>query len=502
MKLAFTGKQMKELDAFTIQDRGIPALVLMERAALAVAEEIETGGYDTGRILVVCGSGNNGADGVAAARLLHLKGYRVEYSVEGSPEKYSEELKRQRKIAENYQVKAVTNPAYGEYTVIVDALFGVGLSREIRGVYAGIIRGINESRASVVAVDIPSGLDSRTGAVLGAAVCAQATVTFAYAKTGLLLGQGRRHTGKLRVADIGIYAPDGGTGQGYMLAEERDLPGMLCRDPAGNKGTFGKVLLIAGSETMAGAAYLAGKAVLRSGAGMLKIYTSANNRDFLLQMLPEAMVAVYPPGRPDLEELERSMEWADITGIGPGLSTGADAQAVLEFFMEKNRKPCVIDADALNLLSRRPELLRQVDFPCVLTPHVGEFSRLCKKTTASIKEEPVESVRAFLDEYPVTVVCKNACTVTACRDKSVWLNTSGSSALATAGSGDVLTGILLGFLAQADGHFEEQRVPLCVYLHGWLGERAAIRLSTPSVTAGDLLEELVHGIRALEKDGR
>lgn len=493
---------MRALDALTIQEMGVPALVLMERAALAVADEIETGGYDTARILIMCGSGNNGADGVAAARILHLRGFRTEYSVAGKPEKYSEELKRQLRIAENYHVKAVTNPSYGEYTVIVDALFGVGLSREVRGTYADIIRGINESGASVVAVDIPSGLDSAAGAVLGTAVRADVTVALAYPKTGLLLGQGRRCTGSLRVADIGIYAPEKGAGTRYMLAEDRDLYALVRRDPEGNKGSFGKVLLIAGSETMAGAAYLAGKAVLRSGAGMLKIFTSENNREFLLRMLPEAMIAAYPPGRPDFGELERAMEWADIAGIGPGLSTGADACAVLEFFMKRNRRPCVIDADALNLLSRRRKLLEQIAFPCVLTPHIGEFSRLSARAAEAIKADPAESAQAFARSYPVTLVCKDARTVTACRDGSVWINTSGSSALATAGSGDVLTGLLLGFLAQAPGHFEERRVPLCVYLHGKLGEKAALRLSTASVTAGDLLEELVYATRELEKGAR
>ncbi|HIU76239.1 MAG TPA: NAD(P)H-hydrate epimerase, partial [Candidatus Pelethocola excrementipullorum] len=205
MKRIVTGYQMKALDAYTIETMGVPSLVLMERAALAVTDEILSGDYSLDRILVVCGTGNNGGDGVAVARILHLKGYKVAIFAAGNPDRYSDGMKVQMKIAQNYHVDFVTKPDYHEYTVIVDAIFGVGLARPVKGNYLKIINRLNLSAIPVVAVDIPSGLHSDTGAVMGAAIRATATITFAFSKPGLLMGHGQTHAGKVITADIGIY---------------------------------------------------------------------------------------------------------------------------------------------------------------------------------------------------------------------------------------------------------------------------------------------------------
>lgn len=512
MKKVVTGQQMKELDTFTIEKMGVPSLVLMERAALAVAEEVLRGGYSTKRILVVCGSGNNGGDGVAAARILHLKGYHVDIWEVGNPEKYSEGMKAQTAIAGNYRINFVTNPVYHEYTVIVDAVFGVGLTREITGRYAEIIEQINQSRVPVVAVDIPSGINSDTGKQMGCAVHAAATVTFAYGKAGNFLGDGQTHCGKVIIADIGIYAPDRIADEKMLLPcangkdvslyqiEECDLQRLPKRQENGNKGTFGKVLLIAGSEHMAGAALLAGKACMRAGCGMLKIYTVRGNRDFLLAGLPEAMLSVYEDGEDETVQLQQDLDWADVIGIGPGLSTNPRAARILEYVLKyKGQKPCVMDADALNLLSVHMELLDESESPCILTPHIGEFARILGEETSAIKGDPVDWAWAFSKKYGVVCVCKDARTVTMMPDGTGYINTSGCSALATAGSGDVLTGILLGLLAQTPGHQEIQIAPLAVYLHGRLGERAARRLSAAGVLAEDLIDELVIMQRELEQ---
>lgn len=502
MKKIVSGNEMKALDAFTINEMKVSSLVLMERAALAVVDELLSGAYDVKKILIVCGSGNNGGDGVAAARILHLKGYDVSLWEAGNPEKYSEGMKAQREIAGNYQLKFVTNPECSEYTVIVDAVFGVGLAREITGRYQEIIEKINRSGRPVIAVDIPSGIHSDTGNVMGCAVRAAATVTFAYTKAGILLGMGQTYSGKVVTADIGIYEPKS---QGRLSVpllcemESSDLNRLPKRREDGNKGTFGKVLLIAGSKNMAGAAFLAGMASLRSGCGMLKIYTAEENRNFLLSSLPEAMLSVYGE-EPDIEQLAKDMQWADVIGVGPGLSMNPPANEILQYVLkEKGTKPCVLDADALNLLSLHMSLLEEAAFPCILTPHLGEFSRLSGQSITEIRRDPVESVRTFSNRYGVTCVCKDARTLTVMPDGTGYINTSGCSALATAGSGDVLTGLLLGILAQTPGHCEIEVIPMTVYLHGLLGTRAAARLSKGGVTARDLIEELIKIEKELER---
>lgn len=503
MKRIVTGYQMKALDAYTIETMGVPSLVLMERAALAVTDEILSGDYSLDRILVVCGTGNNGGDGVAVARILHFKGYKVAIFAAGNPNRYSDGMKAQIKIAQNYHVDFVTKPDYHEYTVIVDAIFGVGLARPVMGNFRKIIDQINLSNIPVVAVDIPSGLHSDTGAVMGAAIRAAATITFAFSKSGLLMGHGQTHAGKVITADIGIYETNEDPGEKpetvLYQTEEEDLFQLPKREETGNKGTFGKVLLIAGSKSMAGAALLSGKACLRTGAGMLKIYTARENRDFLLSNLPEAMLSIYDSDDVDTKQLQKDMEWADVIGIGPGLSTEPQAAELLEYVMKnKEQKPCVIDADALNLLSLHMSLLKTAAPPCILTPHIGEFSRLTAVSIQDLKADITTAAREFVQNYGVTCICKDARTLTMLFDGTGYINTSGCSALATAGSGDILTGILLGLLAQTPGHDDIHIAPLAVYLHGLLGQLASARLSKAGVLASDLIEELTRINKKLE----
>ena len=295
MQELVTAIQMRRSDAHTIEHQNMPSAVLMERAALSVVDVLLQN-HDPKRILAVCGTGHNGGDGVAAARILTLRGYQAEIFPVGNPDHYSEGMKAQMEIAEKYRIPVVKNPVFAEYTVIIDAVFGTGLSRPVTGVYAAVIDQINESHVPVISVDIPSGIHTDTGRILGTAVRASETVTFAFEKPGLYLPPGSICAGTIHTADIGItgcFAP-GETR--YYRMEQEDLVPFLQRDPLGNKGTFGKILIAAGSREICGAALLCSEAAFRSGAGMLRILTEEHNRLPLLMKLPEAMLNLYREG--------------------------------------------------------------------------------------------------------------------------------------------------------------------------------------------------------------
>lgn len=256
MKRIVTGKEMKALDRDTIEEMGVPSLVLMERAGLAAANALRESEFPLEKVLILCGSGNNGADGVVIARLLHLWGYQTDVCILGNPEHFTEEMKKQIDIGKKYGLSFVKTFHQKEYTTIVDAIFGVGLSREVTGIYGEVIRNLSHYQGKILSVDIPSGISADTGQILGCAVHADLTVTFAFLKAGLCLYPGASYAGKLLVADVGIYAPKKEEGSSVIFAcEKRDLE-HIVRKPEGNKGTFGKILLVAGSSGMFGAAYL------------------------------------------------------------------------------------------------------------------------------------------------------------------------------------------------------------------------------------------------------
>ncbi len=498
MKRILTAAQMKAADGNTIQNMGVPSLVLMERAALACVEELLNGTWDMKKVLAVCGPGNNGGDGTAVARILKTKGIDAELFCLGNPEKYSEGMRAQKKIAENYGVREVKNPIFSEYTVIIDAIFGIGVSRPLAGEYRAAVESIVASGVPVLAVDIPSGIHTDTGEVLDAAVKARTTVTFACAKPGLLLDSGKRYAGEVIVRDIGIDVAAGKEETPwYGAAEKEDLDRFLYRTPTGNKGTFGKVLVAAGSSEMCGAAVLCARAVLASGAGMVKVVTEKNNRTPLFCALPEAMADFYEEGKllPG-EKLEQDLAWADTIVAGPGLSKSETAKELLRFVAERAKVPLVLDADALNLIAEEPELLENCRAEKVMTPHVGELSRLLHRSIAECKRDPVGSAREAAEKYHACCVRKDSVTVTAEEGQErYYINTSGCSALATAGSGDVLSGITGAYLAKR--HCEKEKTislaeaaALAVFAHGKAGELAEAESNASYVTASEIIKGL------------
>ena len=489
MREFVSGTQMKQLDRYTIQEIGIPSLVLMERAARSVYDTMIKERLPLKKVLVLCGSGNNGADGVALARMLHLSNISVDVEILGNPSHFTTEMKQQIEIAKKYQVAFVKNKSLSEYTTIVDAIFGVGLDREVGGGYKEKIKEINQADAKVVAVDIPSGIDSATGKVLGCAVCADWTVSFAYEKLGTVFYEGAEYAGNVRVADIGIVKmPEICFPISTYTFEEKDLKEKLFRRESGNKGTFGKVLLIAGNEMTSGAALLSASSALHTGVGMVKVHTRKENRAILPVQLPEAMYCFYGKKEIKSEALAESLEWADVVGIGPGLGTNKQAEELLEFVLKYSKRPLVIDADGLNLLKSKLDLLEKYEYPVIMTPHLGEFSRLSGLSIKEWKQQPIELTNKLAHFYNVTLVCKDARTVIADGGQNVYVNTTGNSGMATAGSGDVLTGILAGLLAQKVD--PSDAALLGMWIHGRAGDLAMEQEGVYGLLARHLLEYL------------
>lgn len=513
MKYILTAEQMKASDAATIQRIGIPSLVLMERAALQCVRAMEEEGIDTSRTLVVCGSGNNGGDGFAIARLLVEAGNEVDTIFVGNMDSRSEETCRQMQILEKLGIPVGNSLPEREYSVIIDAIFGIGLCREITGRYSEVIRKLNAYTGAKVAVDIASGISADSGKVLGCAFRADLTVTFAYAKTGHLLYPGAAYSGRVLVRRIGIHNPElEQSEEVYYTLERADAAMMLPERKAdSNKGSFGKVLCITGSRGMSGAAYLSAKAAYLAGAGLVRIYTEESNRQILQQLLPEAVMSTYVDrtedpmdgdSEPDcFAELPSLLAWADVVCIGCGLGRSAASEALVRIVLRHNQKPCVMDADALNILADfTPEeeaLWKPEEGSYILTPHMKEMSRLTGYTIEDLKENRTILAKEYARRKQITCVLKDSRTIVAQTGKPVYLNTTGNSALAKGGSGDVLAGLTAGLLAQKLPSYEA--AVLGTYLHGLAGEEAGNSCGLRSALAEDILTGIRKTLKNLEE---
>ena len=483
-------------------DLGIPSLVLMERAALSVVHFLDhhREQYDTDCVLAVCGPGNNGGDGAAIVRILRERGLDARVLFVGSRDKCSAQMTQQLAILENIDASCVldaaaldeaeTDSLFRHATLLVDALFGIGLRRAVTGAFAEAIDRMNAAPAPVIAVDMPSGVHTDTGEICGTAVRAAVTVTFTCAKPGLYLFPGASCAGRIEVRPVGIALPEKADVQQELLQlTEADLTGLHARDESGNKGTFGKLLIIAGSKQISGAAALCATAALRSGAGMVRVYTEESNRPILGSLLPEALMTTYSCRHWSPDGLLEAMDWADGTVAGPGMGTDETAVKILQTFLEKNTKPAILDADALNILSQM-DTIPAVEFPCAITPHLGEMSRLTGISVEDIKAHLVSVAANAAAESGVTVLLKDARSITALPDGRCWINTTGSSALATAGSGDVLAGIAGALMLRKD-NLPAPAAAVAACIHGLCGERAAgEKHSRAAVIASDLFGQI------------
>lgn len=482
-----TGEQMRRADLYTIEEIGVPSMVLMERAALEVVRCMEEEQLDFRKVLVICGSGNNGGDGYAIARLLHLKGHDVTIFFAGNSQKRSEENAQQAKIAAHYEIPVITNLGTEEYSVIIDALFGTGLKREVTGHYREVLCSVNQMAGKKVAVDLPSGIHDTTGARMGIAFCADLTVAIAFPKKGLFLQEGNVCAGKILTGDIGISSETFSEGTVTFGYEKQDLfLGFPKRKKNSHKGSYGKVLMIAGSKGMSGAAYLSAKAAYAVGAGLVQIYTHEENRVILQQLLPEVIITTYDTF--DSEQLEKLIQWADLIGIGCGLGKSDTAERVMQYTLKRALVPCVVDADGINILSKHMEWIEETNALIVLTPHMKEMSRMLQCSVKELIEQRMEKLHAFVERYKVVCVLKDARTLVAKEHQNTYLNLSGNAAMAKAGSGDVLAGVIVGILAQQCEPYTS--ACLGVFLHGLAGDMARDKKGAYSVLASDLVAEI------------
>lgn len=495
-----TSEEMQTYDRNTTEYFKVPSLVLMEQAALALTEELlSLSPFRT--VLVLAGKGNNGGDAMAAARILFQKGFKVCVCVVGNDtlnkEAFSESTALQFSILQRMQVPIVTRPRKTSYDLIIDGIFGVGLNREITGETAGLIREINSYTGKKAAIDIPSGIHATTGRIMGTALKADVTITFAFLKRGCFLYPGAAYVGRIVKKEIGITAQSFLGNTPSMFALNGNVKEYLpARDPAGHKGSFGKILLIAGSSAIAGAALLAGKSAFLAGCGMLRICTHKEQRREIFRALPEALVDSYETKEEALLLLEKGIPWADVIAMGPGIGTDETAGAMLEAVICHGTKPLVLDADALNLLAKPNyfSLLQQVQekeetrHKLILTPHLMELSRLSHQDRTVLETQGIEAAQALSEQFEGVLVKKDARTVICAKNKPLAINLCGNSGMATAGSGDVLTGITAAMLASGMDAFEA--AVAAVYLHGKAGDAAAAKKGEYSLMASDLWNEL------------
>ena len=481
MKYLYTNKEAKAIDTHAIQTVGLPSLVLMEKAAMSVVSVLTAREQKKAKVLVVCGTGNNGGDGIAVARILHEMGYPAAVTVIGETEHMTEETKRQLEIAAQCEVPVLSISSITEYPfdVIVDGIFGIGLNRDVEDVYEKIIADINGSGAKIYSLDIPSGINGTTGTVMNKAVRADCTITFGINKLGLVLHPGCEYAGEVIVADIGFPNVSVQNTMGNVYHYElSDLPDLLPDRPArSHKGTFGKVLVVAGSETMSGACYLAAKAAYTAGAGLVRVISTENNREILLTSLPEILFS-------SREELEEAVEWADAVVIGPGLGVSEEAEEMVRYVLENSPVPTVIDGDGIRLCSKRADCLTD-NF--ILTPHVKEMSYLTGMSVTELQQDILGTTRDNAEQWGCIMVQKDARTVVS-DGAECYLNLCGNNGMATGGSGDVLAGIIGGLLGQKMEPFAAAK--LGVYLHGLAGDVMISEKGTYGLMASDLISGL------------
>ncbi|MEO6731011.1 MAG: NAD(P)H-hydrate dehydratase [Ferruginibacter sp.] len=483
----FSTAQVRQWDAYTIANEPVRSVDLMERAASACFNWLINNLNNSSTYTVFCGTGNNGGDGLAIARMLLTTDHTVMvYILEG--EKRSEDfinnLDRLKALTSNLQFIDCTNlPVIATHTVIIDALFGSGLSRPLRGTAAELVSHINKSGNTVISIDIPSGLFADESSEGNTAVQASHTLSFQMYKLAFLMAENSKSIGLLHLFNIGLHPQFyNDTPALFNTIDEKEI--RLIYQPRNqflHKYNFGHVLLYAGSRNMMGAAILCAKACLRSGAGLVTVFTEDDTQAVIQIAIPEAITTTDK----DLETISKKKS---AIGIGPGLELSTVNKELLQEIISAYNGPVVIDASALQLLSSNTAILKQrpSKYPIILTPHAGEFEKLFGKTSGDF--ERLKTARQKSVELECYIILKGHHTLIACPDGTAYFNTTGNAGMATAGSGDVLTGILSCLVSQ--GYSPKDALWLGVYLHGLAGDIAAKEMSQEAMIASDIIDNI------------
>lgn len=518
MKLV-TAKEMKALDVQAQNDYAMPGILLMDNAAQAVAEAVHEAltALEGERVVIFCGGGNNGGDGLGAARWLQSYGVSVRAFIVGvtlDAVQGDAALELAMFTKAGGRVEALSTEddwvlaelAASKADVLVDALLGTGFHGELEGDVLRACELLNKSEKYILAVDVPTGVNADNGAVSENAVRADHTVTMALVKTGLLLYPGREYCGDIELADISMpvklveeYQSDK-----YRLTDEIVRELLPLRKANAHKGDAGRVVICAGSPGYTGAAALASDAAVKAGAGLVSLYTPLSSRDMLAIKLTEVMVHGLLERMPGIlgggaaSDVASSAEAADVLAIGPGLGTSESTQEAVRTILQKITTPVVIDADALTALAGHTEILAAMQAQKVLTPHPGEMARLTGLEIAEIEADRINIAKKYAEQWQAIVVLKGAPTVIGCPNGTVYVNSTGNSSLATGGSGDVLTGIIAGLAAQ---EISLQEAAICgVYLHGLAAELTGIDIGLAAGELAALLpqarEQVLYGVEA------
>lgn len=507
MKLV-TAETMKGLDRFTIETIGIPGIVLMEAAGKAVADAAREMAVnsDLCRVLVVCGPGNNGGDGFVAARHLVDAGFDITVLILGEKQAFAGDALTNLKALDWFNAPVIEAPrgipddvvAWAAEAVVIDAIFGTGLTRPVTGVFADTIDIMNTFQGPAIAVDIPSGIDSDTGSVLGTAFEADLTVTFGAAKIGHYVWPGRSHCGEVRVVPIGIPAVLLDRSTDLRLLDRTDVSiAFPPRTPDSYKNTFGHVAVIGGLPGKTGAAILAGRACVRSGAGLTTLMTTDVAGERIEGQFPDLMLDAILSDSGDWIVADESAVRAALADksavvIGPGLGTKPGTSSLIRQVLATGL-PAVIDADALKVIAAEPELMDDICANSVITPHPGEAARLLGVDKAIVLGERLKAAKELSARTGAVAILKGAGTIIAAPDGRLAVSDTGSPALAVAGSGDVLAGIIGALLARGLVPFEAACAG--VELHGMAGCVAAAGLGEYSVAATDLVELIPEAIK-------
>lgn len=500
--------QMREADRRTIEEIGIASLVLMENAGRQVVAAIEASFPELAsqRVAIVCGRGNNGGDGFVVARTLQQRGVDVAVFLLGRVAEIKGDARTNLEILGRLNATVVEITQEQEWELhfseisacdlIVDAIFGTGLSQPLSGMLETVVADINGAGIPVVSIDLPSGLSADTHELIGDSIDATLTVTLGAPKLPLVLPPGDTRAGDLVVADIGIPNDiieelDGPRIE--ILTREQMRAVVQPRAREAHKGDFGRVLIVAGSLGKSGAAHLAARGALRSGAGLVTVATPRSVVSIIAALGAEYMtepLTETPEGTVDYGAVDRVLDLtAHVIAVGPGLGSGPSTTAFMHALIERSGAPLIIDADGLNAFASEPDRLRgRDDLDVIITPHPGEMARLLGTTTADVQRDRIEAARTFATTHRVHVVLKGHRTVIALPDGDVFINLTGNPGMATGGTGDVLTGVIAGWFSQLLD--AEGACTLGVYLHGAAGDLAEADEGEVAMTAVDVAEHL------------